>query len=127
MHASSYAYPYTAYKGFGAPQPKMMLHELSSPGIALYRHAMAGGLGNDPPMPPPEGTPMPTDLAAATGLGMGILAGIILLGVAVNYQIGKAMAPSPESEGKWAWGNAIGGTIFPPVTLGMALYKNYAS
>ncbi len=30
-----------------------------------------------------------------------------------------------EYVGGQAWGNAIGGTVFPPVTLGLALYKNY--
>ncbi len=35
------------------------------------------------------------------------------------------MAPSKDKEAKWAWGNAIGGTLVPPVTVGLAIYKNY--
>lgn len=124
MHRSSYV-PYTAYKGFGASKPALMVHELSSPGMALYRHAMGGGFGVDAGVP--ELTPSTELATAGATLGVGMLAAIVILGVAVNYQIGKAMAPNSQSESKWAWGNAIGGTIFPPVTLGMALYKNYAT
>lgn len=99
----------------------MMVHEMSSPGVALYRHAMSGGLGQNGETT--EVTPGAT--SGALGIGMGVLAGLVLLGVAINYQIGKAMAPDKRSESKWAWGNAIGGTIFPPTTIGMAIYKNY--
>lgn len=126
--ASSYA-PYTAYKGFAGRQPAMMVHEMSSPGVALYRHAMAGGLGNDveiaPPPPGPEIAPPLPEFSGGLGVSLGVLAGLALIGVAINYQIGKAMAPDMQSERKWAWGNAIGGTIFPPTTIGMAIYKNY--
>jgi hypothetical protein len=104
--------------GMGA-SPPIMLWEASSPGVALYRHAMSGnsagcagcdGLGQN---------------GALAGLGAATVAAIVLFAIAANYQIGKAMAPSPAAEGKWAWGNAIGGTLFPPLTLGMAVYKNY--
>jgi len=55
----------------------------------------------------------------------GVILAAFLIAGAVQYQLGKAMAPSEAKESKWAWGNAIGGTLFPPITLGMAIYKNY--
>ncbi len=58
-------------------------------------------------------------------LGIAYVAAIVAVAVAVNYQLGKAMAPSKAKETKWAWGNAIGGTVLPPVTVGLAIYKNY--
>lgn len=88
--------------------------EMSSPSMALYRHAL--------------GQPMARAMGQnglGVGLGAGMVAAVILVAVAVNYQLGKAMAPNPQVEGKWAWGNAIGGTLFPPFTLAMAIYKNY--
>lgn len=100
--------------GIGAAAP-LKLWEASSPGIALYRHAAGArqrsmsGFGQNEML----------------GIGAGMIAGIVLLSLLINYQVGKAMAPNERVEPKWAWGNAIGGTIFPPFTLGMALYKNY--
>jgi hypothetical protein len=93
------------------------LSELSSPGAALYRHALS----------------QDRSATVATGdyvvggvtVGAAALVALIAIAVAINYQIGKAMAPNEQTEGRWAWGNAIGGTIFPPFTLGMAIYKNY--
>ncbi len=71
---------------------------------------------------PADYDPMANPLAHySTGV---ILVAFLIAG-AVQYQLGKAMAPSEAKESKWAWGNAIGGTIFPPITLGMAIYKNY--
>jgi hypothetical protein len=109
----------------------MSLMELSSPGIALYRHAF-GQPPTEPawpePTPPPayeNGSEVATVGGVGLGLGVGVIAAIVALAVAINYQYGKAMAPNKQSESKWAWGNAIGGTIFPPFTLGMAVYKNY--
>ena len=87
-----------------------------------------------PPPPPPTTTPdpLPPDFVSPTsagglvaGLGGAYLAAIVAVAVAVNYQLGKAMAPSKDKEAKWAWGNAIGGTLVPPVTVGLAIYKNY--
>ena len=93
--------------------------DLASPSVALWRRATAPsyrGYGQDEV----------ADIGdAAVGLGAGMIAGLILLSIFANYQLGKAMAPNEASEGKWAWGNAIGGTLFPPLTLGLALYKNY--
>jgi len=105
------------------PTLPLKVWELSSPGVALYRHAM----GADEPTAPiaPISPTTPTSPGFGLGLGAGVVAGLILLGVVVNYQLGKAMAPSKDVEGKWAWGNAIGGTLFPPFTIGMAVYKNY--
>jgi len=118
--------------------------EYSSPSVALYRHVARGtpiqgfGIeydlegnivsGQEKRSPSPDGyTQAPPSGAglAGLGLGVGVIAGIILFAVAVNYQIGKAMAPSKQKEASWAWGNAIGGTLFPPVTIGLAVYKNY--
>lgn len=61
----------------------------------------------------------------AAALSAGIIVAALAIGVAVNYQVGKAMSPDKRSERKWAWGAGIGGTIFPPTILGMAIYKNY--
>jgi hypothetical protein len=103
------------------------LMEISSPGIALYRHAFGAAA-------PPNGegapAPSPEEIGAGIAVGgavlsVGVIAAIVALSVAINYQLGKAMAPNKQVEGKWAWGNAIGGTVFPPFTLGMAVYKNY--
>ncbi len=92
------------------------------------------------PTPPNGGAGQPTnggmqptnnDLPALPGagmvatLGIAYVAAIVAVAVAVNYQLGKAMAPSKAKETKWAWGNAIGGTVLPPVTVGLAIYKNY--
>lgn len=101
--------------------PALSPWEASSPSMAIYRRAFGQAAA------PQAG---PADIAgpaAGTLLGFTALtfAGIILLAVVVNYQVGKAMAPNEAAESKWAWGNAIGGTVFPPVTLGMAVYKNY--
>jgi hypothetical protein len=93
------------------------LWEMSSPSTALYRHmatrtnGQINGFGQDGGL--------------AAGLGAGMIAAVLLVAVAFNYQLGKAMAPNEASEGKWAWGNAIAGTVFPPFTIGMAVYKNY--
>lgn len=113
------------------------LSEVSSPGAALYRHAFGtNGEVNTPQEPYLNGngtvtgpSPNPGEVAAAGALGLGlsvgVIAAIVAIGVAINYQIGKAMAPNAQVEGKWAWGNAIGGTVFPPTTLILAVYKNY--
>ncbi len=107
-----------AAPAFGAsPRAAINPWELSSPGVALYRRAY----GQEDPGAVPA-----ADLGPAVfGFSVAVLAGIVILGAVVNYQIGKAMAPDKASESKWAWGNAIGGTIFPPVTIGLALLKNY--
>jgi hypothetical protein len=63
--------------------------------------------------------------AAAAGVSMAVIGGLVLLAGVINYQLGKAMAPSKADESRWAWGNAIGGTLFPPLTVGLAVYKNY--
>ena len=103
-----------AIEGLGRIESPVSYWELSSPSMALYRRGLRrssiDGLGQE---------------EIVAGLGVGMLAVVLLLAVAVNYQVGKAMAPSEAKEMKWAWGNAIGGTLFPPVTLGMAIYKNY--
>lgn len=93
-------------------------YELSSPSMAVWRRALtpsqqaAAGMGQN-------------GEALYFGLTAGMLAAIVVVAGVVNYQLGKAMAPNGASESKWAWGNAIGGTLFPPFTLGMAVYKNY--
>jgi hypothetical protein len=111
------------FRGHGVGQV-MNLVELSSPGVALYRHAF--GAGSEPENPPVlNGESGATVAGLGLGVGVGVIAAIVLLAVAINYQYGKAMAPNKQSESRWAWGNAIGGTIFPPFTLGMAVYKNY--
>lgn len=104
-----------AIDGLGRIDSPVSYWEVSSPSMALYRRGLRrrsiDGLGQEE--------------TVIAGLGAGMLAAVLLLAVAVNYQIGKAMAPNEAKESKWAWGNAIGGTLFPPVTLGMAIYKNY--
>ncbi len=107
-----------AIDGLGRIDSPVSYWELSSPSMALYRRGFRtrsiDGFGQET-----------TAGGWVAGLGAGMLAAVLLLAVAVNYQIGKAMAPNKQKEAKWAWGNAIGGTLFPPVTLGMAIYKNY--
>lgn len=107
-----------SFRGMGQ---LMHLMEVSSPGVAIYRHAF--GVEN------PENGTTQGSTTEGIGLGIGLTAGMLValvaISAAINYQIGKAMAPSPRDEVRWAWGNAIGGTIFPPFTLGMAVYKNY--
>jgi len=118
----AYYYPNQPMNGLGAyyvapPQSAIQIEELSNPSAAVFRHLRnksIKGIGQ-------EGT----DVALGAGLGVGVIVGLIAIAVAVNYQIGKALAPNKQSEAKWAWGNAIGGTLLPPVTLGMAVYKNY--
>ena len=90
---------------------------MSSPSTALYRRMATRTNGQI------DGFGQAGELAA--GLGAGLIAAVLLVAVVVNYQLGKAMAPNEAAEGKWAWGNAIGGTLFPPFTIGMAVYKNY--
>ena len=83
--------------------------------------------GQEPPFqdaPNPDAPNFPGGGMVA-GLGVAYIAAIVAVAVAVNYQLGKAMAPSKDKEAKWAWGNAIGGTLVPPVTVGLAIYKNY--
>lgn len=104
------------FQQMGAVRPTPInFWEMSSPGAALYRHAAAMGQA-------PE---TETGGAFAAGVGAGVILLIVAVGFAVNYQIGKAMAPDEPSERKWAWGNAVGGTLFPPLTVGLALWKNY--
>ena len=88
----------------------------------------------DPTLPPTDPDPPPGEFPGFPGAGAGALFGgigiaylavIVAAAVAINYQLGKAMAPSKDKEAKWAWGNAIGGTLVPPVTVGLAIYKNY--
>ena len=114
-------------RGFGAAPAFGASHravlqpwELSSPGMALYRRAYGQDEAGEDPNLAQAGAGLAT-------LGVGLIAALVLFSVAVNYQLGKAMAPDERSEGKWAWGNAIGGTLFPPVTIGLAIYKNYFS
>ena len=99
---------------YASHSPAMMISEASAPSAALYRH-----LAHRPP------SAMGNNGAAAAGMSVVLIGGLVALAVAVNYQLGKAMAPRPSDEGTWAWGNAIGGTIFPPLTVGLAVYKNY--
>lgn len=101
------------------------LMEVSAPGVAIYRHALSGPqLGARRAMGQPNSSNADV-VVGGIALSAVALAALIAISVAVNYQLGKAMAPNKQVEGKWAWGNAIGGTIFPPFTLGMAIYKNY--
>jgi hypothetical protein len=76
------------------------------------------------PLSPPVGTGQ-DGLTQFAAYSTGVIIAAFLIAGAVQYQLGKAMAPSEAKESKWAWGNAIGGTLFPPITLGMAIYKNY--
>jgi hypothetical protein len=104
----------------------MSLMEITSPGIALHRHAFGAAAPSGEAAP----APAPGEVAGGIAIGgavvsIGVLAAVVALAVAINYQYGKAMAPNKQAESRWAWGNAIGGTIFPPFTLGMAVYKNY--
>ena len=88
--------------------------------------------GQEPVVPPAQAPPTATTTdqelpggGLVAGLSVAYIAAIVGVAVAVNYQLGKAMAPSKDKEAKWAWGNAIGGTLVPPVTVGLAIYKNY--
>jgi hypothetical protein len=68
---------------------------------------------------------MAGDAEVAAGIGVVTIGALVALAVAINYQLGKAMAPSKAAESKWAWGAAIGGTLLPPVLPIMAVWKNY--
>ena len=93
------------------------------------------GFGQDAVAPDENGNggdiaTVPVGIGGGFGAGLGLSVGVFALvmiaaAVAVNYQLGKAMAPTERDEYKWAWGNAIAGTLFPPFTIGMAVYKNY--
>jgi len=99
----------------------MNLAEVSSPGVAIYRHAF----GENGASSQSSGSSDAGPVLFGVGVSAGVLVVLVALSVAINYQLGKAMAPNKQAESKWAWGNAIGGTLFPPFTLGMAVYKNY--
>lgn len=106
------------------PNLAVRLWEMSSPSTALYRH-MATRANGQIDRRAIDGLGQTGAGGLAAGLGAGMIAAVLLVAVAVNYQLGKAMAPNEASEPKWAWGNAIAGTVFPPFTVGMAVYKNY--
>lgn len=105
--------------GATAAQQGYIFRQAVNPATLYHQRAVMPALRR------PKPRALSQDDAFAAGLGAATIAGLLLLGIAVNYQIGKAMAPSKNQERKWAWGNAIGGTIFPPTTVGLALYKNY--
>lgn len=116
-----------AQQAMYSPPPALTPWEIASPTTALYRRAF----GQQDPLAPSDPVgPLTTKEqqqggALIAGMGAAMVVGIVILAVAINYQYGKAMAPNKQVEKKWAWGNAIGGTIFPPFTVGMAVYKNY--
>jgi hypothetical protein len=81
------------------------------------------GVGQVPTAP----EPYPSNGTAAgigLGLGLGILAFVVGASLLLNYQVGKAMAPSKDKIGTYGWGNAFGGTFIPLFTPGMAIYRN---
>jgi len=119
------------YGSYWSGRPPEHLAYPNSSGSA-YLPQFGQPAATDPSLPPADPGPPPTsDIPGAGagallgGMGIAYLAVIVAAAVAINYQLGKAMAPSKDKEAKWAWGNAIGGTLVPPVTVGLAIYKNY--
>jgi hypothetical protein len=111
---SGYSYSPAIARNRAEASPWMQASEMVVPSRMAYRHLA---------MRPPSA--MGDNGAAAAGLGVVTIGALVALAVAINYQLGKAMAPSAAVEGKWAWGNAIGGTLFPPTPILLAVWKNY--
>lgn len=45
----------------------------------------------------------PTAAVVSGGVGLAILGAVVLVAGALNYQMGKAMAPTREKAKKWGW------------------------
>ncbi len=105
----------SAYYYVKPPQQPMMGYEdLASPGVALHRilrqqRAMSAFSENGDVIPsngngdviPKDGNGK--DSGAYMSLGVGVVVAIVAAAVAINYQIGKAMAPDRASTSSWAW------------------------
>lgn len=80
--------------------------DFTAPGLAAYKLAKmrSDALSADPePGTPPEQpqVQIPEWLTGTTGLV--ILGGVLVLAGALNYQMGKAMAPNKEKASSWGW------------------------
>lgn len=134
MAAGLSAYYYDPSRSLGAyyynpPQARLQLGELMTPGPAMVRHirtqAMRGfGQNGSTPTPTAPSTTDPTAAGIGLGLGLGVIAAFVVVSIALNYQVGKAMSPNKQAEKTYAWGNALGGTFIPLFTPIMAIYKN---
>lgn len=105
------------------------MHRLPSPVLQTlqFRHDTDPMVAFSDPrlLQRPLGQPEP-EQSGLLPAGMGLVA-ILAVGAVIQYQIGKAMAPSEEDEVKWGIINATVGLVFPPTTLGLAVAKNYFS
>lgn len=122
--------PYAAQAGLAATDPSGIGDIVSYPGAAAngmgsgngtaFRLAASispavGAMGQvaDAVQARRNGVPVSTAaVAAAVVIGLGAR-------FALGYAAGKAMAPSAESEARYAWGGALAGTFFGTFGLGI--------
>lgn len=78
--------------------------DFTAPGLAAYKLAKMrqNALGAEPETPLPGGEPAPPEwLKGPTGWA--IIAGVVVIAGALNYQMGKAMAPNQSKAKSWGW------------------------